>query len=367
MGEHGGAGAEPPKKSFPHGVGGGGDMIREALDALINQRRDLSEDEAAGAMAEIMDGEATPAQVGAFVAALRLKGETVEEIAGMARVMREHALRVVHTAPLIDTCGTGGDGSGTFNVSTAAAFIAAAAGIAVAKHGNRAASSACGSADVLEALGARIELSPEQVATCIDETGLGFMFAPAFHPAMRHAAGPRRELGVRTVFNILGPLTNPAGAQGQVLGVPSDDLVEKMASALQRLGTTHALVIHSEDGLDELSLAAPTLICEVHGTGMRTYRVTPEDAGLERSPRASVLGGDPQQNAKTMRAVLSGVEGPMLDYTLLNAAAALVVGGKAVGLRDGVELARALVTSGAATIVLDRFIAVTQRLAPVGA
>ncbi len=342
-------------------------MIRETLDALINKRRDLSEDEAAGAMGEIMDGEATPAQIGAFVTALRLKGETVEEIAGMARVMRDHALRVTHSGPLIDTCGTGGDGSGTFNVSTAAAFVAAAAGISVAKHGNRAASSACGSADVLEALGARIELTPEQVATCIAETGLGFMFAPAFHPAMRHAAGPRRELGVRTVFNILGPLTNPAGAQGQVLGVPSDELVEKMASPLKRLGTAHALVIHSEDGLDELSLSAPTLICEVDPTGIRSYRITPEEVGLERAPRAAVLGGPPEQNARTMRAVLGGAEGPMLDYTLLNAAAALVVGGKAEDLRDGVSKGRELVTSGAPLQVLDRFIAVTQRFAAVEA
>jgi len=338
-------------------------MIRDALDALINGRRDLSEDRAAAVMAEIMDGEATPAQIGAFMTALRIKGETVDEIAGMARVMREHALRVTHSGRLIDTCGTGGDGSGTFNVSTAAAFIAAAAGISVAKHGNRAASSACGSADVLEALGARIELSPEQVGTCIAEAGIGFMFAPAFHPAMKYAAGPRRELGVRTVFNILGPLTNPAGAQGQVVGVPSDDLVEKMAAALSRLGTEHALVVHSDDGLDELSISAPTLVCEVKRSEMSTYHITPEEVGLERSPRAAILGSDPEQNAKTMRAVLSGAEGPMLDYTLINAGGALVVGGVATDMRDGVARARELATSGAAASALDRFIAATQRLA----
>jgi anthranilate phosphoribosyltransferase len=338
-------------------------MIREALDALINQRRDLSEDEAAAAMSEIMVGEATPAQIGAYMASLRLKGESTDEIAGMARVMREHALRVKHAGPLIDTCGTGGDGAGTFNVSTAAAFIAAADGISVAKHGNRAASSACGSADVLEALGANIELAPEQVAVCIAETGIGFMFAPAYHPAMRYAAGPRRELGVRTIFNILGPLTNPAGAQGQVLGVPSDELVEKMAAALKRLGTSHAMVIHSEDGLDELSISAPTFVCEVSESDIKRYHVSPEDAGLDRSPRAAILGSDPSHNAKIMRTVLAGVEGPMLDYTLLNAAAALVVGGTAANLSDGVNRARTVANSGAALSVLDRFVTLTQHLA----
>jgi anthranilate phosphoribosyltransferase len=342
-------------------------VIREALDALLNQQRDLDEEEAAGAMADIMEGAATPAQVGAVLAALRLKGETVDEIAGMARVMRLHALRVEHPGRLIDTCGTGGDGANTFNVSTAAAFVAAGAGVNVAKHGNRAASGACGSADVLEALGARIELTPDQVAACIDECGVGFMFAPAFHPAMRHAGGPRRELGVRTVFNILGPLTNPAGAAGQLLGVPSVDLVEKIAMALGRLGTEHALVVHSDDGLDEFSLAAPTLVCEVSASGIHSYRVTPEEVGLERAPRAAVLGGDREQNARTMRAVLAGSEGPMFDYTLLNAAAALVVGDVAADLAAGVQKARDILLSGSALRVLDRFISATQRYAPVEA
>jgi len=339
--------------------------MRDALDALINQRRDLSEDEAAAAMETLMEGEATPAQIGAFLTALRLKGETVDEIAGMARVMREKALRVSVAVRVIDTCGTGGDGSGTFNVSTAAAFVAASAGISVAKHGNRAASSRCGSADVLEALGAQIELSPESVAACIAETGIGFMFAPAFHPAMRHAGPVRRELAVRTVFNILGPLTNPAGASGQVLGVPTDDLVEKIALALGRLGAEHVLVVHSEDGLDEISLAAPTLICEIAAGEARTYSVTPEQLGMQAAPRAAVLGGDPAQNAKTMRSVLQGAEGPMLDFTLLNSAAALVVGDVAGDLQEGVTRARSLIESGAATRVLDNFIAATQRLAAV--
>ncbi len=342
-------------------------MIREALDALLGQQRDLDEDEAAGAMADIMEGAATPAQIGAFLAALRLKGETIDEITGMARVMRQHALRVSYAGHLIDTCGTGGDGANTFNVSTAAAFVAAAAGVGVAKHGNRAASSACGSADVLEALGARIELTPEQVAACLAECGVGFMFAPAFHPAMRYAGPVRRDLGVRTVFNVLGPLTNPACAQGQLLGVPSADLVEKMATALGRLGTEHALVVHSDDGLDELSLAAPTLVCEVSVSGIHSYRVTPEELGLERAPRAAVLGGDPEQNARMMRAVLGGAEGPMFDYTLLNAAAALVVGGGAADLTAGVVRAREILLAGSALDVLDRFVSATQRFAPVEA
>jgi len=339
--------------------------MRDALDALINQRRDLSEDEAAAAMETLMEGEATPAQIGAFLTALRLKGETVDEIAGMARVMRGKALRVAVVVRVIDTCGTGGDGAGTFNVSTAAAFVAAAAGVSVAKHGNRAASSRCGSADVLEALGAQIELTPESVAACIAETGIGFMFAPAFHPAMRHAGPVRRELGIRTIFNILGPLTNPAGASGQVLGVPTDGLVEKVALALGRLGAEHVLVVHSEDGLDEISLAAPTLICEIAAGKVRTYSVTPEQLGLQAAPRAAVLGGDPAQNAKTMRSVLRGAEGPMLDFTLLNAAAALVVGDVAGDLEEGVTRARALIESGSATRVLDSFIAATQRLAAI--
>ncbi|OGO49932.1 MAG: anthranilate phosphoribosyltransferase, partial [Chloroflexi bacterium RBG_16_68_14] len=230
-------------------------MIRDAIAALVD-RRDLTEQEAAACMEEIMSAEATPAQFGAFVVALRMKGETVDEIAGMARVMREKALRVEVDGPLLDTCGTGGDAKGTFNVSTAAAFVAAGAGARVAKHGNRAMTSACGSADVLEALGARIELSPEGVAACIERAGFGFMFAPAFHPAMKFAAGPRREIGVRTVFNILGPLTNPAGAQSQVLGVAEASLAEKLAHVLLRLGVKHALVVHGEDGLDEISLVA---------------------------------------------------------------------------------------------------------------
>ncbi|MBI2913981.1 MAG: anthranilate phosphoribosyltransferase [Chloroflexi bacterium] len=329
-------------------------MIREALDAIVNQGRDLSEEEAAGAMGEIMAGEATPAQIGALLIALRMKGETVEEIAGMARVMREHALRVEVDGPLVDTCGTGGDARGTFNVSTAAAFVAAGAGARVAKHGNRAMSSACGSADVLEALGAKIDLSPEQVARCIRETGFGFMFAQSFHPAMKHAAGPRRELGVRTVFNILGPLTNPAGAKAQLLGVPRPELAPKMAAVLQRLSCSHALVVHGEDGLDELSLSGPSTVHEVRGETIRQYSVSPEELGLRRAPLEALRGGTPEENATALRAVLGGERGPLRDIVVLNAAAALVVAGRASDLRDGARQAEQALDGGAASALLER-------------
>ncbi len=335
-------------------------MIREAIDALITHRRDLTEGEAGAAMADIMDGEATPAQIGAFVTALRMKGETVDEIAGMARVMRDRALHVTVSGPVIDTCGTGGDGSGSFNVSTAAAFVAAGAGLRVAKHGNRAMSSHSGSADVLEALGARVDLGPEQVAACIERAGMGFMFAQAFHPAMKHAAGPRREVGVRTIFNVLGPLTNPAGARAQVLGVATPDLAAKLAAALGRLGVERALVVHGEDGLDELSISGPSTVHEVNRGRLTSYRVTPEDAGLPCSPRAAVRGGSPVENAETMRLLLKGQDGPLRDFVLLNSAAALVVGGLAPDLREGVRQAAGIIDTGAALAALTRFVEVTR-------
>jgi anthranilate phosphoribosyltransferase len=338
-------------------------MIREALDALINQERHLTEDEAAAAMEEVMAGETTPAQLGALLTALRMRGETVDEIAGMARVMRERALHVPYAGPLIDTCGTGGDAAGTFNVSTAAAFVAAAAGVKVAKHGNRAMSSACGSADVLEALGARIELGPQEVAACIDESNLGFMFAQAFHPAMKHAAPTRRDLGVRTVFNVLGPLSNPARAQAQVLGVPRADLVETMAAVLGRLGSRHALVVHGEDGIDELTLSGPTLVCELRGESLQTFRITPQEAGLEPAPRAAVRGSGPQENAAAMRAIFEGRPGPLRDIVLLNAGAALVVGGATGSIREGVTLAAKLIDTGEAGRVTERFVAASNRTA----
>jgi anthranilate phosphoribosyltransferase len=337
-------------------------MIREAIDTIVNQGRDLSEDEASGAMREIMSGEATSAQIGAFLIALRMKGETVEEIVGMARVMRERALRVEVEGALVDTCGTGGDAQGTFNVSTAAAFVAAGAGARVAKHGNRAMSSACGSADVLEALGAKIDLPPEGVARCIREAGFGFMFAQAFHPAMKHVAGPRREIGVRTVFNILGPLTNPAGAQAQVLGVARPDLAPKMAAALQRLGSRRALVVHGHEGLDEISLSGPSTIHEVQGGESRQYTVSPEEVGLTSAPLEAIRGGSAQENATALRAILDGQQGPLREIVLLNAAAALVAAEVAADLRDGVRLAREAIDSGAARQRLEQFIELSRSL-----
>ena len=313
-------------------------------------------------MGEIMSKEATAAQFGAFVVALRLKGETVDEITGMARIMRDKALRVNVEGPLLDTCGTGGDGKATFNASTAAAFVAAGAGARVAKHGNRAMTSACGSADVLEALGANLATSSEDVMLSIGEVGFGFMFAQAFHPAMKFAAGLRREIGVRTVFNILGPLTNPAGAEAQVLGVASAELAEKLAQVLQKLGTKHALVVFGEDGFDEMSLSAPTTIYEVQDGDVRNYKVTPEDLGVERQSPDAVSGGIAEENAKALRGVLSGDTGPLRDFTLINAAAALVAGDLASDLREGVAVAAKSIDSGAALDKLDAFVSVSNEV-----
>src|SRR5438876_1449427 len=296
-------------------------MIREAI-AHIVAGATLSEDEAAAVMEEIMSGVATQAQMGAFLTALRLRpgGETVEEIAGMASVMRGKAVQV-HldekiASQAMDTCGTGGDGAGTFNVSTAAGILAAAAGASVAKHGNRSATSLCGSADVLEALGARIDLGPEQVARCVQEVGFGFMFAPAYHPAMKHVGPTRREIGIRTVFNLLGPLTNPAHARYQVLGVADGSLLRKMGEVLLRMGCQHALIIHGEDGIDECSLSAPTHICEVRSCQeLREYTITPDQVGLTRvADRQPFQGGDPAYNANLLRDLLSSyTDSPATD------------------------------------------------------
>ena len=337
--------------------------IREAIDLIVSHGRSLSEEEAAAVMRDIMSGEATPAQIGAFLIALRLKGETVDEIVGMARVMREHALTVDAPEAVVDTCGTGGDASGTFNVSTAAAFVVAGAGGRVAKHGNRAMTSACGSADVLEALGAKIDLGPEQVARCLREVGFGFMFAQAFHPAMKHVAGPRREIGVRTVFNVLGPLTNPAGAAHQLLGVARAELAPLLAEALGRLGARHALVVHGHGGLDELSLSGPSTVHELRDGALREYAVSPEDVGLSPAPNEAVRGGGPEENAAALRGVLDGKAGPLRDITLLNAAAALVAADLAPDLKDGVARAARAVDSGAAREKLDAFVALTGSFA----
>jgi len=334
-------------------------MIREALAAVVDGK-DLSEDEAGQVMREIAGGEATPAQIGAFLIALRMKGETVDEIVGMMRVMREKALPVEVGGDLLDTCGTGGDGSGTFNVSTAAAFVCVGAGVRVAKHGNRAASSASGSADVLEALGAKIELTPEQVRECIDTTGMGFMFAQAFHPAMRVVGPVRRELGVRTIFNILGPLTNPARPQHQLFGVGDAGIAPRVAAVLGRIGTKRALVVHGDDGLDEVSLSAPTRVSELRDGRVVDYAFTPEDGGLSAAPREVLKGGSPEENAERIRRIFDGEMGPGRDFVLINAGAALLAAERAATLREGVRLAAHSIDSGAARRALEAFVETTR-------
>ncbi len=308
-----------------------------------------------------MSGEFEPAQFGAFVAALGMKGETADEVAGLARAMRRAALALkVAGEDHIDTCGTGGDGKNTFNVSTAAALIAAAAGVVVAKHGNRAASSRSGSADVLEALGARIDLTPEQVGGCIDRVGIGFLFAQSFHPAMRHAGPLRAQIQIPTVFNILGPLTNPAGARRQLLGVARAELLELVAGALARLGTRRALVVHGMEGLDEISIAGPTRVFSVKGGDIEEFQVNPSDFGLRERPLSEVAGGDSAHNAEIIRRVFAGETGPARDFMLLNSAAALLVAGRVEDLGEGVGLAGATLDSGAARRKLAEFAAATH-------
>jgi len=336
-------------------------MIREAIGKLVSGQH-LGSEEAAAAMAEIMDGEATAAQIGAFVTALRMKGETSAEIAGLAGVMRERATLVHHDGPVLDTCGTGGDGAQSFNVSTAAAFVVAGAGVTVAKHGNRAISSSCGSADVLEALGVKLELGPEGVAKCLREAGIGFMFAPLFHPSMRHAGPARREIGIRTVFNILGPLTNPARAEAQLLGVADARIARQMAEVLAMLGSRHALVVHGSGGLDEIGLSGPTTVYEVRaGQAMCEYTIQPEDYGFAEAPLAAIRGGDAAANALTLRRILQGTEdGPKRDVVLLNAAAALVAADRAGDLAAGLRLAQTSIQSGAALHKLHQMVEVSH-------
>ena len=334
--------------------------IRDHIIHLV-RGNDLSQEQAAEAMEEIMTGVATPAQVAAFLTALHLKGESDAEIAGMALIMREKALHVPYDGPVLDTCGTGGDASGTFNISTTAAFVAAGAGATVAKHGNRAASSVCGSADVLEGLGVNIELDGEGVARCLREAGIGFMFAQKFHPAMRYVGPVRREIGIRTVFNVLGPLTNPARARHQVLGVPGPQLAEKLARALARLDSEHALVVHG-DGVDELSLSGENLVYEVRRGEVRRWPpLRAADAGLLAAPRDALRGGDVAETVAIVRGVLDGAErGPRRDVVLLNAAAALLAADRAADLREGLELARASLDSGQARARLDGLVAASR-------
>jgi len=342
------------------------ELLPRSIDALAS-RRDLSADQTAAVLGQIMRGNASEVQIAAFLIALRTKGETVQELAGLARTMRELATAVpISRRDLLDTAGTGG-GRRTFNVSTTAALIAAGAGCTVAKHGNRSATGLSGSADVLEALGARIDLEPVAVARCIEEVGFGFMFAPAHHQATRFVIPVRRELAVRTIFNFLGPLTNPAGATRQLIGVSDAAYLETMAGALALLGTEHALLVSSLDGLDELSICAPTRVVEVRGDSITDYEVTPEQFGLARAPADAIPGGDPACNAEITRAVFSGEYGrahPARDVAVLNGGAAIYAGGGAPGLAEGVAAAHAAIDSGAASAALERFVAATVRLAP---
>jgi anthranilate phosphoribosyltransferase len=339
------------------------DVLTQAIDRLASGR-DLSGEEAAAVLAEIMEGNATEVQTAAVLIALRTKGETVDEIAGLATTMRRFATPVdAGRDDLIDTAGTGG-GRQTFNVSTTAALIAAGAGCAVAKHGNRSATSLSGSADVLEALGVRIDLAPGDVARCIREAGFGFMFAPAHHGATRHVIPVRKQLAVRTIFNFLGPLTNPAGATRQVIGVSDARFLETIAGALARLGATKALVVSSDDGLDEMSTSGTTRVVEVEGGDLRRYDIAPEDVGLPRAGFADVQGGTPEHNAGVARRVFAGEPGPARDLAALNAGAAIYVAGRARTLEAGVRAAEATLDSGAAAAALDRLAALTQELAP---
>lgn len=337
-------------------------MNMQKAIAKVIDGDDLRRDEMVDVMNQIMSGEATDAQIGAFLIALRLKGESVDEIAGAATVMREKATPIATKHDVIvDTCGTGGDHSGTFNISTTAAFVAAGAGLCVAKHGNRAATSQSGSADVLMALGVNIEASPETVSQCLDEVGIGFLFAPALHGAMKYAIGPRRELGVRTIFNALGPLTNPAGARRQVIGVYSAALTETLAGVLATLGAERAYVVHGADGLDEMTLTGPTKVSELKDGAVSTYRVSPGEVGLGQVRAAALKGGDADSNAAITLSVLKGAEGPARDIVLLNAAAAIVAGGKASDLREGVQVAAEAIDSGRAMAKLEALIEASNR------
>ncbi len=335
--------------------------IQEAL-ALLLEGHDLSRAEARDVMNQIMSGEATPAQMGGFLVALRLKGEGADEIAGCAEAMREHVVSVrPQRQDLVDTAGTGGDGARTFNISTAAALVAAAAGAGVAKHGNRAVSSASGSADVLEALGFRLDLAPRQIERSIDELGFGFLFAQAHHPAMRHAAPVRRELATRTIFNVLGPLTNPAGARAQIVGVYAPELVETIATVLATLGADRAFVVHGAGGVDELSPAGPNLVCEVAGGTVTRREIDPLDLGVPRCSSADLAGGTPEENAVLIREILAGAPGPRRDAALLNAAGAIAAAGHAADLGEGFALAAEAVDSGAAGERLEALAAFTQQ------
>ena len=330
----------------------------EAIAKLV-RCENLTEDEAAFAFEEIMRGDATPIQIAGFLVALRMKGETVDEITGFARTARAVATPIEIQGALLDTCGTGGDGLATFNISTLSAIVAAASGAKVAKHGNRAASSMCGSADVLEQLGVKVDLGPEGVARCVDEAGIGFLFAPVFHPSFRFAGVPRKELALRTVFNVLGPLCNPAGAKYQALGVADGSMTGKMAEVLMRLGVERAIVFHAGDGMDELSVSGPSFVIEIDGSRSE-YQLDPAELGLGRAPVDSMRGGGPEENARIAREVLQGAKGPRRDVVLLNAAAALRAAGLAESWKDGLGVAAEAIDSGRAGEVLQRWAKISQ-------
>ncbi|NIO11034.1 MAG: anthranilate phosphoribosyltransferase [Deltaproteobacteria bacterium] len=334
--------------------------IRQAIANLIEDI-DLSESEAVSVMNEIMTGEATPTQVAAFLTALRMKGETVPEITGAARVMREKADHVkVRSACVLDTCGTGGDQMDTFNISTTVAFVVAGAGVTVAKHGNRSVSSRSGSADVLSALGVNIEVPKEKVEQCLDEVGIGFLFAPLLHQAMKYAVTPRREIGIRTIFNLLGPLTNPANATHQLIGIYDGGLTEPIATVLKNLGTVRAMVVHGEEGLDEISLCGPTKISELRNNQVTTYSLSPEEVGLMRCRLDDLHGGTPEECAAILKGILRGEKGPKRDVVLLNSGAALVTSGMTESISKGMELAAQSIDSGKAQAKLDLLIQVTK-------
>ncbi len=349
-------------------------MIKKAI-AQVVEREHLTERQMIEVMNQIMSGECTPAQIGAFITALRMKGETVEEITGAARVMRERAtpIRVgkgvldidrddinIDRETILDVVGTGGDGTNTFNISTTVSFVVSACGIKVAKHGNRSVSSACGSADVLEKLGINLDVTPKTVENCIDQIGIGFLFAPALHSAMKHAIGPRREIGIRTIFNILGPLTNPAGADCQVMGVYRADLVETLAGVLHKLGCRHGFVVHGMDGMDEMTLTGETLVAEVTPAGVTIKTVSPEEFGLTRCTMEMLKGGDAIDNADIVKSILAGEQGPRREIVLLNAAFALIAAGKVCTPAEGMRLAAEAIDSGRALQQIEKLAALTN-------
>ena len=337
-------------------------MIKEAISKIV-QQENLSEKESIDVMTEIMTGQATESQIASFITALRMKGETIDEITGFAKVMREHSTKInikkhaididrdeinIDWETIVDTCGTGGDKTKTFNVSTATAFVVAGAGVVVAKHGNRAVTSKCGSADVLEELGINLELSPEKVAECINKIGIGFLYAPLLHSAMKYAIGPRRQIGIRTVFNVLGPLTNPANANAQVLGVYSPDLTETLAYVLKNLGSKSAFVVHGIDAIDEISITGKTQVSELKNNIIKTYVIKPEDFGLKKAKPEDIAGGDAKENAKIIMEILTGEKGPKRDIVLINAGAALTAAGKSKNIKEGIEIAGKTIDIGKA-------------------